>query len=245
MGKRIYLTEQQFNSMMSRAIIEESIFEASTIGELKSSLKNLAAKGIIITSSIIVALAAYYNLPEKIEKTLENEFVTVQNEDPWVLSADDVLATVYNAKKEQCNDDFDKTSSMFRLNLDDVASHKIIAMERTFMKELGLKYGDMVKIEGTGKYDGEYQVQDVMNKRFAGQHKIDILVPNNITLGSWENVKIYKLRDESMKDDIKSKMSPQLSREDSMKQSQRIAQEIKQKAKIKAQKKNIKKNHNK
>ena len=60
------------------------------------------------------------------------------------------------------------------------------------MKEFGLKYGDVVKIEGTDKWDGVWQIQDTMNKRFAGQHKIDILVPNNIKLGKWSNVKVYK-----------------------------------------------------
>lgn len=64
-------------------------------------------------------------------------------------------------------------------------------MERTFMKELGVKYGDVVKIEGTGKYDGVWQIQDTMNKRFAGQHKIDILTTNKY--GKWDGVNIYKL----------------------------------------------------
>jgi hypothetical protein len=61
------------------------------------------------------------------------------------------------------------------------------------MNKLGLKRGDVVKIEGTGEWDGVKQIQDVMNKRFKGQHRIDILVPDNISHGKWNNVKIYKL----------------------------------------------------
>lgn len=113
--------------------------------------------------------------------------------DEWQLVAENVVATVYNAAHGQCDSDPSHTASMFKLNLKDVYSHKIIAMERTFMNDLGLKYGDVVKIEGTGKWDGVWQIQDIMNKRFAGQKKIDILVPNNIKNGKWNNVKLYTL----------------------------------------------------
>jgi hypothetical protein len=83
-------------------------------------------------------------------------------------------------------------------------------MERTFMKELGLKYGDVVKIEGTNKWDGVWQIQDTMNKRFAGQHKIDILVPNDIKYGKWDNVKIYVLKDKSLSDKYRFHMASQI-----------------------------------
>ena len=32
-----------------------------------------------------------------------------------------------------------------------------------------------------------------MNKRFKGQHKIDLLVDNSIKYGKWNNVKLYKV----------------------------------------------------
>lgn len=134
---------------------------------------------------------------------------TVLNE--WVLVAENVEATVYNAVPEQCYGDPSYTASMFRLNMDDVYSHRIIAMERTFMKELGLKYGDVVKVEGTGKWDGVWQIQDTMNKRFAGQKKIDFLVPDNIKLGKWNTVKIYTLTNKEKTYIYKNKMAPQLS----------------------------------
>lgn len=130
----------------------------------------------------------------------------------WSLAANDVEATVYNAVPGQCNNDCLHTASMFRLDLNDVAPHKIIAMERTFMKELGVHYGDVVKIEGAGKYDGVYQIQDTMNKRFAGQHKIDILVPKNIKYGKWNNVKLYVLKDKSLKTKYTKDMKPQVSK---------------------------------
>ena len=113
--------------------------------------------------------------------------------DDWILVADDVEATVYNAVPGQCDDNPIYTASMFKLDLSDVLSHRIIAMERTFMKELGLVYGDVVKIEGTGQWDGVWQIQDTMNKRFAGRKKIDFLVPNEIKLGKWQNINLFCL----------------------------------------------------
>lgn len=110
----------------------------------------------------------------------------------WDLLADDVTATVYNAVPEQCNADFMHTASMFEIDTADVLSHRIIAMERTMMAEYGVRYGDVVRIEGTDVWDGEWQVQDTMNRRFAGMHKIDILVPKNIRHGKWHNVKVFK-----------------------------------------------------
>jgi hypothetical protein len=158
--------------------------------------------------------------------TMPNGIVTTTSEEDmeaseWILIAENVEATVYNAIPAQCNGDFGHTASMFRLNLNDVLSQRIIAMERTFMKKLGLSYGDVVYIEGTGKYDGVWQIQDTMNKRFAGQHKIDILVPNDIRYGSWDNVKLYALKDKTLTDKYRSEMAPQISEKEL---SQQVAQ---------------------
>lgn len=129
---------------------------------------------------------------------------------PWVLVASDVVTTVYNAVPNQCDSTPNYTASGFKLDLTNVAAHKIIAMERTFMKELGLKYGDVVKIEGTGKYDGVWQIQDTMNKRYAGQHKIDLLVDKSIKLGKWTNIKLYVLADKELTEFFKKDFASSL-----------------------------------
>ena len=74
------------------------------------------------------------------------------------------------------------------------------------MKKYGLRYGDIVKIEGTDKLDGVYQIQDTMNKRFAGKNKIDILVNQDIKYGQWYNVKLYKLNNKDLAKDLKDDM---------------------------------------
>lgn len=148
-----------------------------------------------------------------INTEVENENVVNTDNNvytPWVLAASDVVTTVYNAVAGQCDSTPNYTASGFKLNLKDVESHRVIAMERTFMKELGLKYGDVVKIEGVGKYDGIWQIQDTMNKRFAGQHKIDLLVDRSVRLGKWTNVKLYVLADKELTDIFKENLAPSL-----------------------------------
>jgi hypothetical protein len=151
----------------------------------------------------------------------------------WKLADTKTIATVYNAVPAQCNGDFGHTASMFRLDLYNVLSQRVIAMERTFMTELGVKYGDVVYITGTGKWDGVWQIQDTMNKRFAGQHKIDILVPENIKYGQWDNVNLYVLKDKSMTDTYKSQMAPQISEEELKQQVKAKKEEFKNKKKNK------------
>ena len=219
---KIYLSESKI-PIIEQQILEESIFEATSLDEIKKTLLKMIKKGVIISAALIASIVSYYHLNDKeaqeLKNIVKNETINTNSADIntketsnniWKLAANDVIATVYNAVPGQCDDDCDTTASMFKLNLNNVMAHKIIAMERTFMKELGLKYGDVVKIEGAGKYDGEYQIQDTMNKRFAGMHKIDILVPNNIKLGKWNNVKLYILKDKSLTPTIKANMAPSL-----------------------------------
>lgn len=110
----------------------------------------------------------------------------------WVLISETTTATVYNAVPSQCNDDPFHTASMYTIVPERIEQDRILAMERTMMAEYGIHYGDLVLIIGAGDYDGVWQVQDTMNKRFAGQHKIDLLVPEHIRHGKWKNVKVYK-----------------------------------------------------
>lgn len=262
--KQIILTESQFDMFLESSIILESIFNTNSINKIKSYIEKLLFAGASIATIYVMVrdFCDTNNVPEEtkaqvlsiVEELPQNNKMEVQPVETlkkteikkdinpllkdWKLVDSNTLATVYNAIPAQCNGDFGHTASMFRLNLYDILSQRIIAMERTFMSKLGLKYGDVVYIEGTGKYDGVWQIQDTMNKRFAGQHKIDILVPENIKYGQWENVKIYTLKDKEMTKAYRSKMAPQVSK-------QELARQVKAKkaefAKKKAQKKIVKK----
>lgn len=99
-----------------------------------------------------------------------------------------VTATVYHAVKEQCNSDPGHTASMFKLNLKSPYSHKIIAVSRDLLDEY--PFGSLVVLEGT-LYDGVYQVQDVLNKRYI--ERIDILINPGMRTGKWPDATIKKI----------------------------------------------------
>lgn len=98
-----------------------------------------------------------------------------------------VIATVYNAVVSQCNPDPSHTASMFKLDLKNPYKHRIIAVSRDLLEKFPI--GALVYIEGTS-YDGIYQVQDKMNKRYT--KRVDILINKNMKIGKWNNVKIIK-----------------------------------------------------
>lgn len=112
----------------------------------------------------------------------------------WILISICTTATVYNAVPEQCGNNPTITASGRQIEPEKVQEMRIIAMERTMMARHGIAYGDTVLVKGTGKYDGEWVVEDTMGKRYAGQDKIDFLVPSDVRLGKWENVEVYKKR---------------------------------------------------
>ena len=223
--KKIYLTEQQFNYILEQQMLNEGIMKylyqrffgkCQNTGDYINRILGLITAGMI-TFSIAVDL-----INNGRETVLTNEQATeiidaVANKVPieeWKPICNDAVITVYNAKPEQCNNDVEHTASMFHLNLNDVSSHKIVALERSFMKEFDLKFGDVIKIVGThkGLQDGVYQIQDVMNKRFAGQHKIDILVPDSVTHGgTWpeQYATIYVLNDKNNTKQYLDLMAPE------------------------------------
>lgn len=109
----------------------------------------------------------------------------------WLLISATTTATVYNAVPEQCGEHPTITASGRRIE-GDVSDLRIIAMERTMMARYGIHYGDTVLVKGAGAYDGEWIVEDTMHPRYAGQDKIDFLVPADVRLGRWSNVEVYK-----------------------------------------------------
>lgn len=226
MGRKIFISESQLKQLFEVNILMESIFEVESLDEFKEKLKNGVKKMVLmgVAISTIFTIVNTYCENKGVDKEVASEVIeTVVNdnksEEPvvntnkenndWDLASNNVIATVYNAVPSQCDGDCKHTASMFRLNLNNVLSHRIIAMERTFMQKLGLKYGDVVKIEGTGKWDGVWQVQDLMNKRFKGKEKIDILVPNEVKQGKWDGVKLYILKDKNLTNKYKENMAPQ------------------------------------
>ena len=223
MERKVILTESQIRTLVENQILMESMFKnVRNFSDLLKIVKNLAFKGVL-TASLITNICLYYQLndaqKEQIQAIAEESVEVVDNSSnneekgPWELACGGAIATVYNAVAGQCNPDYGRTASMFRLNLKNPYSHRIIAIERTMMEKYGLQMGDVVYLEGVGKYDGVWQVQDKMNKKFAGQDKIDLLVNGDVKTGKWDNVKIYTLKDKSLTSQYKSELAPQLSKD--------------------------------
>ena len=103
-----------------------------------------------------------------------------------------VTATIYHAVEEQTDSTPDITASGYKINMKDPLSDRIIAVSRDLEKVYGFKMGDMVRIEGTVFLDGIWYIRDRMNKRW--EKRIDLLVPQMIKGGKWENVKLTHIK---------------------------------------------------
>ena len=99
-----------------------------------------------------------------------------------------VTATIYHADPRQCNADYLTTASLKKINPKNPAGHRWIAVSRD-LESHGLVFGAKVCVEGAGEMDGEWTVQDRMNKRWT--NRIDFLVNKDMKYGKWNNVKIY------------------------------------------------------
>ena len=224
MEHKVILTESQIRTLVENQILMESMFKnVKNFSDLLKIVTNLAFKGVL-TASLITNICLHYQLndaqKEQIQAVAEETTEVVdgtnsseKDNSPWQLACGGAMATVYNAVAGQCNADYGRTASMFRLNIKNPESHRIIAIERTMMDKYGLQMGDVVYLEGVGEYDGVWQVQDKMNKRFAGMDKIDLLVNGDTKTGKWDNVKIYTLKDKSLTNEYKAELAPQLSKD--------------------------------
>lgn len=234
------LTENQeeiiVNMLIEEGLVKDTIFEGcKSMSDYIRRIRNLILVGGCSASLILAAIVGNKNFSRQEKDELRQEVVYQMQvrsnnavnfeytdniekvsdlkDSDWKLISDDTEVTVYNATRNQCNDDIHHTASMFKLDLKKPESHKIIAMERSMMKEYGLRYGDLIKIEGTyrGRQDGVYQIQDTMNKRFVGKHKIDVLVDNDLhyggTSGTGRKAKIYVLKDKSKTDTLRADVS--------------------------------------
>ena len=99
-----------------------------------------------------------------------------------------LTATIYHADPKQCNADYLTTASLKKINPDNPQGHRWIAVSRD-LEKLGFTMGTKVCVENAGEMDGEWTIEDRMNKRWT--KRIDFLVNKDMKYGKWENVKIY------------------------------------------------------
>jgi len=104
-----------------------------------------------------------------------------------------VTATVYNPVVGQCDDTPLITADLSKIDLEKLNKGELrwIAVSRNLRKHY--KYGSRVLLTfpDNPEMDGIYEVHDTMNIRY--ENYIDILSPETVTLGKWENVIIESI----------------------------------------------------
>jgi 3D (Asp-Asp-Asp) domain-containing protein len=98
-----------------------------------------------------------------------------------------VTATLYHAVEGQTDDTPNITATGFTINMEDPASHRIIAVSRD-LEKIGFTMGTEVCIENAGLMTGVWIIRDRMNKRWT--NRIDFLVDVEMKAGKWEGVTI-------------------------------------------------------
>ena len=105
-----------------------------------------------------------------------------------------VTVTTYNPTKEQCDDTPNITADGTKIKPWKATDYRYVALSRDLISRWGgpFEYGDYIVIEGTGSWDGVYQVRDTMNPKWT--NRVDILTTNSRF--KYNNITMYKYIDE-------------------------------------------------
>lgn len=100
-----------------------------------------------------------------------------------------VTVTTYTPSEAETDSTPLVTASGFKISERNPKKHRIVAVSRDLKRKY--KFGTKIRIKGAGKYDGEYTIRDVMNKRH--RNRIDILVGRRDKQTKIKKVKVYRL----------------------------------------------------
>ncbi len=105
-----------------------------------------------------------------------------------------VTVTTYNPTREQCDDTPNITADGTKIKPHRATQYRYVALSRDLLARWDgpFDYGDYVVIEGTGSWDGIYQVRDTMNPKWT--NRVDILTTNSRF--KYNNITMYKYVDE-------------------------------------------------
>ena len=101
-----------------------------------------------------------------------------------------VTVTTYNPTRQQCDSTPNITADGTRIKPWKATQYRYVALSRDLISRWGgpFDYGDYIVIEGTGKWDGVYQVRDTMNPKWV--KRVDILTTNSRF--KYSNITMYK-----------------------------------------------------
>ena len=102
----------------------------------------------------------------------------------------DVTVTTYNPTRQQTDSTPNQTADGTIIKPWLATNYRFVALSRDLLSRWGgpFEYGDYVVIEGTGDWDGIYQVRDTMNSKWV--KRVDILTTNSRF--KYTDVKMYK-----------------------------------------------------
>ena len=152
-----------------------------------------------ILGSIIPMLVVAYYANDNINNLLNN--INTLNEEIKVLKQNgycenykiqsfDVTVTTYNPTRAQCDNTPNQTADGTIIKPWKATEYRYVALSRDLLSRWGgpFEYGDYIIIEGTGKWDGVYQVRDTMNPKWT--NRVDILTTNSNF--KYDNVTMYR-----------------------------------------------------
>ncbi len=99
-----------------------------------------------------------------------------------------VTLTTYKSVGSETDSHPRITASGFKISKKNPKKHRIMAVSRDLKKKY--PFGTKLTIKNAGKYNGEYVVQDVMNKRY--KKRIDILINPKDKHTTIKGVKLIK-----------------------------------------------------
>ena len=102
---------------------------------------------------------------------------------------DIVTLTTYSVSEAQTDSTPLITASGFKLNATNPKRHRIIAVSRDLKRKY--KFGQKVRIEGAGKYNGIYTIRDLMHHRW--KKKIDILINPSDNHTKLRKIKMFRV----------------------------------------------------
>ena len=102
---------------------------------------------------------------------------------------DIVTLTTYSVSESETDSTPLITASGFKINPNNPKRHRIIAVSRDLKRKY--KFGQKVRIEGAGKYNGIYTIRDLMHHRW--KNKIDILINPSDNHTKLRRVKMFRV----------------------------------------------------
>ena len=106
-----------------------------------------------------------------------------------VIPHDVVTLTTYSVSEGETDSTPLITASGFKINPNNPKRHRIIAVSRDLKRKY--KFGEKVRIEGAGKYNGIYTIRDLMHPRW--KKKIDILINPSDRHTKLRRIKMFRV----------------------------------------------------